>query len=137
MLHRAHRMFYGRARQRISPQTGSNLPILASSGFDIDAAKARTIDTYAHAKAMNEFGPPIKRPPSGLTVQLSDGTRIENAVQDYQGNWTAPNENRPSQSLESLCKLYGIVPGGHDALEDSRAAAQLFFAQVGKNRGGR
>jgi DNA polymerase-3 subunit epsilon len=33
------------------------------------------------------------------------------------------------RSLSYLCRHYGVVPGGHDALADAHAAVQVFFKQ--------
>ncbi|HEV2426682.1 MAG TPA: 3'-5' exonuclease [Acidimicrobiales bacterium] len=43
------------------------------------------------------------------------------------------NHNR---SLTRLCSYYGIAPGGHDALEDARAAVEVFLEQVVRNNAG-
>ena len=37
---------------------------------------------------------------------------------------------RPRRGLEQLCRHYGIVPGGHDALADARAAVEVLKEQV-------
>ncbi|MBW4030062.1 MAG: 3'-5' exonuclease [Acidobacteria bacterium] len=41
--------------------------------------------------------------------------------------------SRRPRSLTSLCHHYGVMPGGHDALSDARAAVEVFLAQVAKN----
>lgn len=37
------------------------------------------------------------------------------------------------RSLTNLCQHYSVVPGGHDALGDARAAVEVFLAQVALN----
>ncbi len=41
--------------------------------------------------------------------------------------------SRRARSLTSLCRHYGVEPGGHNALSDARAAVEVFLAQVAKN----
>jgi len=43
---------------------------------------------------------------------------------------------RPRRGLEHLCAHYGVVPGGHDALDDARATVEVFFEQVLHNNAG-
>lgn len=43
---------------------------------------------------------------------------------------------RPRRGLDHLCSHYGIKPGGHDALNDARAAVEVFFEQVLFNTAG-
>jgi DNA polymerase III epsilon subunit-like protein len=43
---------------------------------------------------------------------------------------------RPRRGLTYLCRHYGVTPGGHDALQDSRAAVEVFFEQVVRNNDG-
>lgn len=45
-------------------------------------------------------------------------------------------ESRPRRGLEYLCRHYGVRPGGHDALEDARAAVEVFLEQVIANNAG-
>ena len=106
MLERAHSKFYG--RRRPDPSTPS-LPMIAS-GFDLGSAKTRTIDTLAHAKAMDDYAPGTDR---------------------------VTGEPYKSHSLEALTRKHGIDPGGHTSVDDARASARLFFKQVEINRGGR
>jgi DNA polymerase-3 subunit epsilon len=48
-----------------------------------------------------------------------------------------PRELNPRRrGLSSLCEYYGVKPGGHDALEDARAAVEVFVKQVERNRQG-
>jgi DNA polymerase III epsilon subunit-like protein len=42
--------------------------------------------------------------------------------------------DRPKRGLAKLCAHYGVVPGGHNALEDARAAVEVFAAQVSFNQ---
>ncbi len=44
--------------------------------------------------------------------------------------------DRPRRGLEYLCHHYGVTPGGHDALEDARAAVEVFMEQVIHNNAG-
>jgi len=44
--------------------------------------------------------------------------------------------SRPRRGLGYLCRHYGVKPGGHDALEDARAAVEVFFEQVLHNNAG-
>ncbi len=44
--------------------------------------------------------------------------------------------SRPRRGLEYLCHHYGVTPGGHDALEDARAAVEVFMEQVIYNNAG-
>ncbi|MGD0054583.1 MAG: 3'-5' exonuclease [Acidimicrobiales bacterium] len=44
--------------------------------------------------------------------------------------------NRPRRGLSYLCRHYGVKQGGHDALEDARAAVEVFFEQVLHNNAG-
>jgi DNA polymerase III epsilon subunit-like protein len=44
--------------------------------------------------------------------------------------------SRPRRGLENLCHHYGVTPGGHDALEDARAAVEVFMEQVIYNNAG-
>ena len=44
--------------------------------------------------------------------------------------------NRPRRGLDYLCRHYGVTPGGHDALNDARAAVEVFFEQVLHNNAG-
>jgi DNA polymerase III epsilon subunit-like protein len=46
---------------------------------------------------------------------------------------SALNYNR---SLTRLCANYGVDPGGHDALQDARAAVEVFLEQVVRNNAG-
>lgn len=43
---------------------------------------------------------------------------------------------RPRRGLTHLCTHYGVRPGGHDALEDARAAVEVFMEQVIRNNEG-
>ena len=44
---------------------------------------------------------------------------------------------RPRRGLTlSLWRHYGVTPGGHDALQDARAAVEVFFEQVVRNNDG-
>lgn len=43
---------------------------------------------------------------------------------------------RPRRGLTHLCRHYGVTPGGHDALQDARAAVEVFFEQVVRNNDG-
>ena len=43
---------------------------------------------------------------------------------------------RSRRGLGHLCAHYGVVPGGHDALNDARAAVEVFAKQVLHNSGG-
>ena len=43
---------------------------------------------------------------------------------------------RPRRGLNFLCAHYGVVPGGHDALNDARATIEVFLRQVLHNNGG-
>lgn len=44
--------------------------------------------------------------------------------------------DRPRRGLSELCRHYGVIPGGHDALGDARAAVEVFVAQVAHNNAG-
>lgn len=39
-----------------------------------------------------------------------------------------------SRSLTSLCDHYGVVPGGHRALDDARASADVLLKQIEQNK---
>ena len=41
--------------------------------------------------------------------------------------------SRRARSLTSLCRHYGVAPGGHNALSDARASVEVFLAQVHRN----
>ncbi len=43
---------------------------------------------------------------------------------------------RPRRGLTFLSRHYGVKPGGHDALEDARAAVEVFIEQVMVNNAG-
>ena len=43
---------------------------------------------------------------------------------------------RPRRGLTFLSRHYGVRPGGHDALEDARAAVEVFMEQVMVNNAG-
>jgi DNA polymerase III epsilon subunit-like protein len=43
---------------------------------------------------------------------------------------------RPRRGLTFLSHHYGVVPGGHDALQDARAAVEVFMEQVMVNNAG-
>ena len=43
---------------------------------------------------------------------------------------------RPRRGLTFLSRHYGVKPGGHDALEDARAAVEVFMEQVMVNNAG-
>lgn len=43
---------------------------------------------------------------------------------------------RPRRGLDNLCAHYGVKSGGHDALNDARAAVEVFFEQVLFNNAG-
>jgi DNA polymerase III epsilon subunit-like protein len=43
---------------------------------------------------------------------------------------------RPRRGLTFLSRHYGVRPGGHDALEDARAAIEVFMEQVMVNNAG-
>jgi DNA polymerase III epsilon subunit-like protein len=43
---------------------------------------------------------------------------------------------RPRRGLTFLSNHYGVVPGGHDALQDARAAVEVFMEQVMVNNAG-
>ncbi len=43
---------------------------------------------------------------------------------------------RPRRGLTFLSRHYGVRPGGHDALEDARAAVEVFLEQVLVNNAG-
>ena len=45
-------------------------------------------------------------------------------------------ERRPRRGQEFLCRHYGVIPGGHDALSDARAAVDVFLEQVVRNNAG-
>jgi DNA polymerase III epsilon subunit-like protein len=45
-------------------------------------------------------------------------------------------EIRSRRGLSHLCSHYGVTPGGHDALEDARAAVEVFLEQVMHNNAG-
>jgi DNA polymerase III epsilon subunit-like protein len=48
-----------------------------------------------------------------------------------------PREVNPRRrGLSALCEYYGVQPGGHDALEDARAAVEVFVKQVERNLNG-
>ena len=40
------------------------------------------------------------------------------------------------EASSNLCAHYGVKSGGHDALEDARAAVEVFFEQVLFNNAG-
>jgi DNA polymerase III epsilon subunit-like protein len=44
--------------------------------------------------------------------------------------------DRPRRGLGHLCSHYGVKQGGHDALDDARAAVEVFFEQVLFNSAG-
>lgn len=76
---------------------------IRTSGFDIDHAKKRTIDTMHH----------------DLLIEPKDPNK--------------PDSMR-SRSLTALCGHYGVKPGGHAALNDAEATAEVFLKQVERNR---
>ena len=43
---------------------------------------------------------------------------------------------RPRRSLSHLCAHYGVVPGGHDAVGDARAAVEVLLEQIVHNNAG-
>lgn len=45
-------------------------------------------------------------------------------------------EFRPRRGQAYLCRHYGVKPGGHDALNDARAAVEVFLEQVIYNNAG-
>jgi DNA polymerase III epsilon subunit-like protein len=45
-------------------------------------------------------------------------------------------EFRPRRGQAYLCRHYGVKPGGHDALQDARAAVEVFLEQVIHNNAG-
>jgi DNA polymerase III epsilon subunit-like protein len=45
-------------------------------------------------------------------------------------------EFRPRRGQAYLCRHYGVKPGGHDALNDARAAVEVFLEQVIHNNAG-
>lgn len=45
-------------------------------------------------------------------------------------------ELRPRRGQDHLCRHYGVVAGGHDALADARAAVEVFLEQVIANNAG-
>lgn len=45
-------------------------------------------------------------------------------------------ELRPRRGQSYLCRHYGVKPGGHDALNDARAAVEVFLEQVIHNNAG-
>jgi DNA polymerase III epsilon subunit-like protein len=45
-------------------------------------------------------------------------------------------ETRPRRGQDHLCRHYGVVSGGHDALNDARAAVEIFLEQVVHNNAG-
>jgi len=45
-------------------------------------------------------------------------------------------ESRPRRGQDQLCRHYGVVRGGHDALADARAAVEVFIEQVVFNNAG-
>ncbi len=45
-------------------------------------------------------------------------------------------ELRPRRGQEYLCRHYGVIQGGHDALSDARAAVEIFLEQVVANNAG-
>ncbi len=47
-----------------------------------------------------------------------------------------PEPTTRRRSLTSLCRRYGVTPGGHDALGDARAAVEVLIAQVVANNAG-
>jgi len=47
-----------------------------------------------------------------------------------------PSKTKKSDSLTGCCNYHGIKPGGHTAVDDAKAAVQLFFNQVADNING-
>jgi len=45
-------------------------------------------------------------------------------------------EQRPRRTLNELCRFYGVRPGAHNAVEDARAAVDVFIEQVVRNNEG-
>ena len=74
---------------------------------------------------------------SVLQRDLHDDLRIErlpviDVIKHDEAIESRATSRRP-RSLTSLCRHYGVSPGGHDALGDARAAVEVFLAQVALN----
>jgi len=65
---------------------------------------------------------------------LNDLRTIDVVAHDIKIEPREVNSRR--RGLSSLCNYYGVEPGGHDALEDARAAVEVFVKQVERNRQG-
>lgn len=113
MLQRTHRRYANGFIGTDGRLTGG-LPI-TSTGFDIDAARKRTIDTMWHDVASE---PEINDP--------NDPRHVPDRTPRTRAN--------KGRSLEACSLARGIIPGNHTSEADARAAAQLFFAQVNANR---
>ncbi len=74
---------------------------------------------------------------NGLDNQYFDLSllRIIDVVEHDLANEPSRVE-RPRRGLSYLCRHYGVTPGGHDALQDARAAVEVFFEQVVRNNDG-
>lgn len=64
-----------------------------------------------------------------------DALRIIDVI-DHDLTIEPDRSKRPRRSLELLCRHYGVMPGGHDALGDARAAVDVFLEQVAYNNAG-
>lgn len=72
---------------------------------------------------------------SGIATHfLNDLRTIDVVAHDVK---IEPREMNPRRrGLSALCDFYGVRPGGHDALEDARAAVEVFVKQVERNLNG-
>ncbi|MGC2486355.1 MAG: 3'-5' exonuclease [Acidimicrobiales bacterium] len=82
----------------------------------------------------------LRRSSLSLTGSVSDiaglsGLRIIDVV-EHDLAIEPSRVLRPRRGLTFLSRHYGIKPGGHDALEDARAAVEVFMEQVMVNNAG-
>jgi len=72
-----------------------------------------------------------------LKDELFDVSLLQ-VVDVIEHDWAIEPERgaRPRRGLEHLCRFYGVMPGGHEALGDARATVDVFIEQVIRNNDG-
>ena len=94
------------------------------SGFQI------TGDKLVSHRVLSAVGSKIRHFISPQTFDVHPGIswpEILDVCDFDRRHWPDPTRRR---SLTALCEHYAVRPGNHDSLEDARAAAEVWFAQI-------
>jgi DNA polymerase III subunit epsilon len=102
----------------------------AQGGYVVGANVARFDLEMLRRSAMSVLGTSLQDADFDLSlVRVIDVIEHDLAIEPRSGA-------RPRRGLTHLCQYYGVHPGGHDALQDARAAVEVLCEQVVRNNAG-